>query len=115
MRYAALTVPAALCALLLLATCVLWVRSYAMTDDAYWYGERRVTRYRTSGGGFWFETRPWAFGTKPHTEWQRYRDKALYPFAVSPSSPLHERLGFLAPRPITTCCSPLPTGPPHWC
>jgi len=96
MRYVAFAVPAALSALLLVATCALWVRSHTMTDDIYWYGERRMTRFRTSGGGFWFETRPWQFTTKPHTEWQRYPDKALYPFAPSPTSAIHERLGFLA-------------------
>jgi hypothetical protein len=96
MRYAALTVPTALSALLLVATCILWVRSYTMTDDVYWYREDRMTRYRTSGGGLWFETRAWNLRGTPHTEWKRYAGKALYPFAASPTSPLHERLGFLA-------------------
>jgi hypothetical protein len=100
MRYAALTVLAALSVTLLVATCVLWVRSYAMTDDIFWYGDyrdggSRMTRYRTGGGGFWFETRSWDFQSKRHTEWNQYRDKAPYPFAASPDSPLHERLGFL--------------------
>jgi hypothetical protein len=101
MRYAALTVPAALFALLLVVTCTLWVRSYAMTDDIYWYGESRdgrsrMTRFRTSGGGFWFETRTWDFRSTRHTEWQQFHGKALYPFAASPTSPLYQRLGFLA-------------------
>src|SRR6476661_8607100 len=100
MRHVALTVSAALSALLLAAVCVLWVRSYTMTDDVYWYGEyrdgvSRMTRYRSGGGGFWFETRTWDFQSKAHREWNEYRDKAPYPFAASPSAPLHERLGFL--------------------
>ena len=41
MRYAALTVSAFLSALWLAAVCVLWVRSYSMTDDVYWYGGYR--------------------------------------------------------------------------
>ena len=101
MRYAALSVLAAVSAPLLVATCVLWVRSHSMTDDVFWYGDyrdgvSRMTRYRTSGGGFHFETRTWGFQSKRHREWNQYRDKAVYPFAASPDSPLHERLGFMA-------------------
>ena len=101
MRYAALTVLAALSGTLLVASCVLWLRSYAMTDDIFWYGDyrdgvSRMTRYRTGGGGFWFETRTWDLQSRRHREWNQYRDKAPYPFAASPDAPLHERLGFLA-------------------
>jgi hypothetical protein len=87
--------------MMLVATCVVWVRSYAMTDDIFWYsefrdGQSRMTRFKTSGGGFWFETRRWAFRSTRHSEWQQFRDKAAYPFAASPTSPLYQRLGFLA-------------------
>src|SRR5688500_14673991 len=62
MRYAALTVLAAMSTPLLVLACVRWVRSYTMTDDIYWYGEHRdgvspMTQYGTSGGGFWSEAR----------------------------------------------------------
>jgi hypothetical protein len=95
MRSAWLAIPAALSALLLLAACALWVRSLVMTDDIFWYGESRMTRFRTSGGGFWFETRRERLAAQPRTEWQHFHDKANYPFAASADSPLHERFGFL--------------------
>lgn len=98
MKRALLTTSAIISTLLLAATCFLWVRSYRQTDDIYWYGEHRTTRFRTSGGGFWFETRPEKLAPTPHRAWEQYFDVANYPFAASPVSPLHERLGFLVSR-----------------
>ena len=117
MRYAALSVLAALSAPLLVVTCVLWVRSHSMTDDIFWYGDyrdgvSRMTRYRTSGGGFWFETRTWNFQSKRHREWNQYRDKALYPSAASPDSRCTSGSGFWCQRRATTCSSSRPTGLP---
>lgn len=86
---------AAFSLLLFLATLFLWIRSHTMTDDIYWYTENRMTRFRTSGGGFWFETRPWPYRFSSSTVWHRFYDKALYPLGTTPSSPLHQRLGFL--------------------
>ena len=81
--------------LFFLATAFLWIRSHTMTDDIFWYSTDRMTRFRTSGGGFHFETRPWPFGAIPHREWHRIDDRALYPFATSSTSSFAERLGFL--------------------
>lgn len=110
MRFVALAVPAAMSALLLVATCALWVRSHIMTDDISWYGKGRMTRFRSSGGGFWFETRPWQLTGPPRTEWHRFPGRAQRPFSASPGAPIHERLGFMA----STTGYDLLLGAPWW-
>src|SRR4051812_40688425 len=94
MRYAALTILSAISGLLLLATCIMWGRTFALTDDIYWYGEACTAWYRSGGGGFWFEAHSLGSGTDPHFEWHRFNGKTPYPITTSPSSPLCQRLGF---------------------
>jgi hypothetical protein len=62
MRYATLTLLSSLSTALLAATSLLWLRSHTLTNDTFWHtdsapGLTRSTRFRTSGGGLWFETR----------------------------------------------------------
>lgn len=90
-----LTFLAAVLLLLLIPVCVLWARSYFLTDDLHYHTSGRFTRFRTSGGGFWFETRPWSGNEQPGLNWQQFTDRALYPIAAGRSSPFLERCGFL--------------------
>ncbi|MGC4005930.1 MAG: hypothetical protein QM811_23545 [Pirellulales bacterium] len=87
---------AALAGVVLVCVGVLWTRGLAQTDDLTWNAPERMTRFRTSGGGFWFETR--SPGLTPRTDfvWNVYDDKSAYPFAASDTSPWYERWGFLA-------------------
>lgn len=79
---------------LLIPTTILWARSYFLTDDLHYHTAGRFTRFRTSGGGFWFETRPM---TTPEAglHWQKYTDRAAYPFDAGPAGTLLECWGFL--------------------
>lgn len=106
----ALHLASSLSLLLLLGVLFVWIRSETMTDDIFWHTPDRMTRLRTSGGGFWFETRPWPYGVTPRREWHQFHDKPVYPFAASPASPLHERLGFF----ITTEGYDLLLVAPYW-
>lgn len=66
-------------------------RSYSQTDDIYRYTPGRMTRFRTSGGGFWLETRPWEASTSSKLDWQIFPDRAPYPFGAGPNAPWYER------------------------
>lgn len=90
-----LGVVAVLAAAVLAVTCYGWLRSWRQTDDITWHTTRRMTRFRTSGGGFWFETRPWPNATPPGTQWEQYTGEVHYPFAVNADGPLLQRTGFL--------------------
>lgn len=95
LKFSCLSFLAALLLLLLIPTCICWGRSYFLTDDLYYHTAGRFTRFRTSGGGFWFETRPWSGNEQPGLDWQQFTDRALYPIAADSSSPFLERCGFL--------------------
>jgi len=76
-------------------TGLLWWRSHLQTDDLFHSGNARMTRFRSSGGGFWFETRPMPDGTPTLTEWHIFPEEAVYPFTTLPTDPWHEQGGFL--------------------
>jgi hypothetical protein len=78
-----------------LFTVSLWWRSCSQTDDVYYYSPSRMTRFRTSGGGFWFETRPWDAASSAKLDWQIYPDRAAYPFVAASDDPWYQRLGVL--------------------
>jgi hypothetical protein len=88
----------------------LWWRSFSQTDDIFAYASGRMTRFRTSGGGFWFETHPWDDKTAKKTDWQVYPDRTSYPFAAGPESPWYERLGVL----VNTTDYDLLVVAPYW-
>jgi hypothetical protein len=94
----------------LLFTGYLWWRSHQQTDDLFHYGNARMTRFRSSGGGFWFETRPWAAGAPPLTEWNVFPEEAVYPFSTLPTDPWYERCGFL----VNTMNYDLLLSAPYW-
>lgn len=93
-----------------LLTVYLWWRSCSQTDDIYSYSPERMTRFRSSGGGFWFETRPWTATTAAKLDWQIYTDRALYPFVAGPDDPWYQRLGVL----VNTTDYDLLLAAPYW-
>jgi len=87
-----------------------WWRSCSQTDDIFRYSPGRMTRLRSSGGGFWFETRPWEATTAPKLDWQIFPDRALYPFDAGPDASWYERWGIS----VNTRDDDLLLAAPYW-
>lgn len=94
-KFGCLALFAAVLAALLIPACGCWVRSHWVTDDIGFHRPARFTRVRTSGGGLWFETRPWPGKTDHHTEWDKFTGPPLYPFDTASASTFSQRCGFL--------------------
>lgn len=99
--------------LLFLGVCALWVRGHRVCDDivrqAASYDGRewtaRMSRLKTGGGGFWFETRHAVRRTEvearaaaaavgPVWQWDQFPEPP-YPISAGPGDPIWQRLGFL--------------------
>ncbi len=79
---------------IIIAGSCIWIRGYSYTDDIFINTPGRMSRFRTSGGGFWFETRPWLKISKKRFTWQRF-DNHPYPFKAMKSDPWYARMGFM--------------------